>query len=162
MKTQESILVKNESLFSRLFSLLWFVNIFKKMSVQVTIGNDQVNAKTLQASNEPYLIDVTPGSHEFLFTDCRAAGKAAFNKSLGCMFSLILNLCGGASRAILRANLRTHPRSSTVVHSLGFALIYPQPCSTIHPPVATNHFERSVTGGAAHGARAFCFSQNKI
>ncbi|MBQ9087175.1 MAG: hypothetical protein IJY46_00180 [Lentisphaeria bacterium] len=43
--------------------------------------------------------------------------------------------CGGASRAILRANLRTHPRSSTVVHSLGFALIYPQPCTTMHPPV---------------------------
>ena len=48
--------------------------------------------------------------------------------------------CGGASRAILRANLRTHPRSSTVVHSLGFALIYPQPCTTIHPPIANKPF----------------------
>ena len=47
---------------------------------------------------------------------------------------------GGASRAILRANQRTYPRSSTVVHSLGFALIYPQPCSTIHPPVANKPF----------------------
>ena len=26
----------------------------------------------------------------------------------------------------------------------------------------TDHFERSVTGGAAHCARAFCFSQNQI
>ena len=29
-------------------------------------------------------------------------------------------------------------------------------------PVATDHFERKVTGGAAQSARAFCFSQNKI
>ena len=70
--------------------------------------------------------------------------------------------CGGASRAILGANLRTQLQSRTEVHSFSFALIYPQPCATIHPPVATNHFERSVTGGAAHGARAFLLAQNKI
>ena len=29
-------------------------------------------------------------------------------------------------------------------------------------PVATKYFERSVTGGAAQSARAFCFQQNKI
>ena len=32
----------------------------------------------------------------------------------------------------------------------------------MHPPVATDHFERSVTGGAAHGARAFCLSKTKL
>ena len=31
MKTQISILVKNESLMSRFMSFLWFINIFKKM-----------------------------------------------------------------------------------------------------------------------------------
>ncbi|MBQ9089310.1 MAG: hypothetical protein IJY46_11100, partial [Lentisphaeria bacterium] len=40
-------------------------------------------------------------------------------------------------------------------------MIYPQPCTTIHPPIATNHFERSVTGGAAHSARAFCLRKTK-
>ncbi|MBQ9088411.1 MAG: hypothetical protein IJY46_06500, partial [Lentisphaeria bacterium] len=45
--------------------------------------------------------------------------------------------------------------------SFSFALIYPQPCATIHPPVATDHFERSSTGGAAHGARAFCSRKTK-
>ena len=34
-------------------------------------------------------------------------------------------------------------------------------CSTMHPPVATDHFERSSTGGAAHGARAFCLRKTK-
>ena len=69
--------------------------------------------------------------------------------------------CGGASRAILRANRRTPTQSWTVVHSFVVALIYPQPCRTMHPPVATNRFERSVTGGAAHSARAFCLRKTK-
>ena len=30
MKTQVSILVKNESLYSRFMSFMWFINIFKK------------------------------------------------------------------------------------------------------------------------------------
>ena len=34
-------------------------------------------------------------------------------------------------------------------------------CTTIHPPVATDHFERIATGGAAHGARAFCLRKTK-
>ena len=62
--------------------------------------------------------------------------------------------CGGASWAILRANRRIQLQSRTVVHSFSFTLIYPQPCSTIHPPVAIDHFERRVTCCAALSARA--------
>ncbi|MBQ9088523.1 MAG: hypothetical protein IJY46_07060 [Lentisphaeria bacterium] len=70
--------------------------------------------------------------------------------------------CGGASRAILRANRRIQLRSITVVNSLCFTLIYPQPCRTMHPPTATDHFERISTGDTVQGTRVFCFSQNKI
>jgi len=41
---------------------------------------------------------------------------------------------------------------------LQLRLDLPPTLPTIHPPVATNHFERSVTGGAAQSARAFCFA----
>lgn len=87
MKTQVSILVKNESLYSRCMSFLWFINIFKKMSVQVWIDQDPETArtptKTLKASKEPYEIDLEPGPHTLYFTDPRAGSKAAFRKFTG-------------------------------------------------------------------------------
>ena len=65
-----------------------------------------------------------------------------FLQALFCIFQVkkrrfaMKTTSGGASRAILGANLRTPTQSWTVVHSFVIALIYPQPCSTIHPPVA--------------------------
>ena len=70
--------------------------------------------------------------------------------------------CGGASRAILRANRRTSSQSWTVVHSFVAALIYPQPCSTIHPPVEFMTVLNAVSLVArriAH-ARFACAKQN--
>ena len=52
--------------------------------------------------------------------------------------------CGGVSRAILAASLRTPAKSSTVVHSFAVALTYHQSCLTIHPPVAFKAIARSL------------------
>lgn len=83
MKTQISILVKNESLLSRFYSFLWFINIFKKMSVAVCIDGDEANVQVLKARKEPYLIDVTPGYHELVISDPRAGNKQAFKAFTG-------------------------------------------------------------------------------
>lgn len=101
MKTQLSILVKNESLLSRFFSFWWFINIFKKMSVVVTVDGDEANAMTLKAQKEPYLIDLTPGYHEILITDPRASGKQAFKKftqgTVGLIFGIATDGAIGVS-----------------------------------------------------------------
>lgn len=96
MKTQVSILVKNESLFSRFFSILWFINIFKKMSVEVYIDSMD-NQRTLKASAEPYLIDMEPGEHQMLFSDPRAASKAAFKGLTGAFLGMAAAGAAGGS-----------------------------------------------------------------
>lgn len=92
MKTQISILVKKETLMSRMQSFLWFITIFKKTAVSVCVDGDTANTMLLPARKEPYLIDVTPGTHEVVFSDPRAAGKHAYNKFtnlfLGWIFAL--------------------------------------------------------------------------
>ena len=78
MKTQLSILVKKETLMSRMQSFLWFINIFLNTSVEVSI--DGGPKKLLPASKKPYLFDVGPGTHEVTFTDPRAGGKQSYGK----------------------------------------------------------------------------------
>ena len=67
MKTQVSILVRNASLYARAKTLFWFVNIFKKLPVNVWIDEDPETAKNptmvLKASEKPYEIDLAPGHH---------------------------------------------------------------------------------------------------
>lgn len=102
MQTQVSILVKNESLFSRFFSILWFINIFKKMSVEAYLDSEN-NKMVLKARNEPYLIDVTPGQHQLLFSDPRAGSKAVFKGLTGAFLGAAFagaaggSMIGGAS-----------------------------------------------------------------
>ena len=90
MQTQLSILVKKETLMSRMQSFLWFITIFKKTGVEVSI--DGGPAQLLPAKKEPYLFDLTPGTHEVTFVDPRAAGKQAYGKFtnlfLGFIFSV--------------------------------------------------------------------------
>lgn len=95
MKTQISILVKNESLVSRFFSFLWFINIFKKMSVNVWIDDDKVPAKVLKANKEPYLFDVEPGYHQILVTDPRAKSKQAMRAVTGAFVGGSFGLAAG-------------------------------------------------------------------
>lgn len=90
MKTQLSILVKKETLMARMQSFLWFITIFKKTGVEISI--DGGPSQLLAASKEPYLFDVTPGCHEVTFVDPRAGGKQAYSKFtnlfLGFIFSV--------------------------------------------------------------------------
>lgn len=96
MKTQVSILVKNESIVSRFFSFLWFINIFKKMSVEVYI--DSMEHKfVFKARKNPYRINVAPGSHEMMFVDPRAGSKAAFKGITGAIFGAAMSGAGGGS-----------------------------------------------------------------
>ena len=69
--------------------------------------------------------------------------------------------CGGASRAILGANLRTQLQSRTEVHSFSFALIYPQPCATIHPPVEYKRFWISALWWRGAWRTRVLLAQNK-
>lgn len=97
MKTQVSILVKNESLVSRFFSIMWFVNMFKKMSVVAYIDSENAMPQTLMASNEPYVFDLGPGSHAILFADPGAAGKKAFKAMTGAFIGATAAGAGGGS-----------------------------------------------------------------
>ncbi len=83
MQTQISILVKNEALLSRFMSFLWFINIFKKMSVTVWIDDDNVPPTVLKPRKMPYLIDVEPGYHAILVTDPRAKSKQVMRAVTG-------------------------------------------------------------------------------
>ncbi|MCD7818152.1 MAG: hypothetical protein LUH07_03770 [Lachnospiraceae bacterium] len=96
MKTQVSVLVKNESIVSRFFTFLWFVNIFKKMPVDMHIDTE-ANVQRLKASSQPYLIDVEPGSHQILFTDPRAKTKATFSAVTGAVVGAAFSAGAGGS-----------------------------------------------------------------
>ena len=98
MKTQVSILVKNESLFTRFFSFLWFINIFKKMPIEIYIDSME-DKMVLKASNEPYLIDVEPGQHEILFVDPRAGSKAVMKGLTGAILGA--SVMGGAGGSFI-------------------------------------------------------------
>lgn len=95
MKTQISILVKNESLLSRFMSFMWFINIFKKMPVNVWIDDDSKQPTVLKANKEPYLFDVEPGYHAILVTDPRAKSKQAFKAVTGAIVGGSFGLAAG-------------------------------------------------------------------
>ena len=96
MKTQISVLVKNEALLSRAYSFFWFINLFKKMDVDMHIDSEN-NVKRLKASKEPYLIDVEPGAHVILFTDPRAASKQRMRKVTGGFIGATISGASGGS-----------------------------------------------------------------
>lgn len=96
MQTQVSILVKNESIVSRFFSFLWFINIFKKMPVDVYIDSEN-NKQTLKARREPYVFDLEPGQHIIVFADPRAKSKAAFGAVTGALLGGTFNMAAGGS-----------------------------------------------------------------
>lgn len=95
MKTQISVLVKNESLLSRFMSFLWFINIFKRMSVNVLIDSTEGTPQKLKASKTPYVFDVEPGYHYAVFTDPRAGSKQAFKAVTGAFVGGAFGLAAG-------------------------------------------------------------------
>ena len=97
MKTQVAIYVKNEGILSRFMSFMWFVNIFKKMSVDIVIDDANAKPQRLKASKEPYVFDLEPGEHAILFTDPRAAGKKAFKAVTGAIIGASFSGAAGGS-----------------------------------------------------------------
>ena len=79
MSAKLSLLVKDESLFSKMHSFAWIVNIFKKSSVLVCIDGDEANAMLLKANKQPYEIELTPGYHQILIADPKAGKKKSYN-----------------------------------------------------------------------------------
>lgn len=95
MKTQISILVKNESLLSRFMSFLWFINIFKRMPVNLWIDDMNGNPNVLKAHRNPYIVDIEPGYHQLMFTDPRAKNKQAFRAVTGAFVGGAFGLAAG-------------------------------------------------------------------
>ena len=103
MKTQVSILVRNASLYARAKTLFWFVNIFKKLPVNVWIDEDPETAKNptmvLKASEKPYEIDLAPGHHVLYFSDPKAGEKRFTNAVTGAFLGEALRACGRRHRS---------------------------------------------------------------
>ncbi len=95
MKTHISILVKNEALLSRFMSFLWFINIFKKMRVNVWIDDETIPPAVLKANKKPYVFEVDPGFHEIKVTDPRAGSKQAFKAVTGAFVGGAFGLAAG-------------------------------------------------------------------
>lgn len=97
MKTQVSILVKNATLYTRAMSLLWFINIFRKMPVDVRFDSENATPVRLKAQKEPYIFDVAPGEHELYFTDPKSGGKALSRAITGGILGMAVTGATGGS-----------------------------------------------------------------
>jgi hypothetical protein len=111
MKTQVHLYVKNESFWTRFSGGgLWFINIFRKLPVDVAIDGNKVRYKP---QNEPYVIDVTPGEHVIEGRDPRAATKKANKALTGAIFGASAMGAGGGSM-LLGAMMGADAASSNV------------------------------------------------
>ena len=100
MNTQISIIVKNASIFARFSTFLWFINIFRKMSVDAYIDSPNAQPQRLKARNDPYLIDMAPGPHVIVFADPSAGEKKLSHYLTGAFFGLGVGLgLGGLGTA---------------------------------------------------------------
>ena len=97
MSAKLSILVKDETLFSKMHSFAWIINIFKKSSVAVCIDGDEANAMMLKASKEPYVIDLTPGSHQIVIADPKTKKKKSYNAVSNLMMGGIFSIATGGA-----------------------------------------------------------------
>lgn len=94
MKTQISVLVKDETIFSKAMTTFWFVNIFQKAKMLVCIDGCE---HKLKASKRPYTFDVEPGTHSVEFRDPKEGQKRFTWKLTGLFVSLGFGL--GASNS---------------------------------------------------------------
>ena len=97
MSAQLSVLIKDESLFSKMHSFAWIVNIFKKSSVLVCIDGDEANAMLLKANKQPYEIELTPGYHQILIADPKAGKKKSYNAVSNFMMGGIFSIATGGA-----------------------------------------------------------------
>ena len=97
MSAQLSVLIKDESLFSKMHSFSWIINIFKKSIVSVCIDGDEANIMMLKASKQPYTIELAPGYHEILFSDPKAKKKKNYNAFSNFMVGGIASIATGGA-----------------------------------------------------------------
>lgn len=95
MKTQVQLYVKNETLWTRFFGGgLWFINIFRKLPIDIAIDGDKQRYKP---QDEPYVIDLEPGIHIIEGRDPRALTKKADKALTGAiMGSAAMGAVGGS------------------------------------------------------------------
>lgn len=95
MKTQIQLYVKNESFGTRFFGGgLWFINIFRKLPIDIAIDGNKVRYKP---QDEPYVIDLAPGQHIIEGRDPRALGKKADKALTGAIMGAAGLGAGGGS-----------------------------------------------------------------
>ena len=95
MKTQVQLYVKNETLYTRFFGGgLWFINIFRKLPIDIAIDGDK---KRYKPQNEPYVIDLEPGVHVIEGRDPRALTKKADKALTGALLGAAAVGAGGGS-----------------------------------------------------------------
>lgn len=101
MKTQVSILVRKESLYSRIkwklfgHPFLWFLYIFRKPSgvnIWIDKGSENERYMELEQQNKPHMIELEPGYHEIVFEDENVASKG----TAGFMWRLTAGIALGA------------------------------------------------------------------
>ncbi len=98
MKTQISILVRNEFILTKATSSLWwFVKIFQKSKMLVTIDG---KTQKLAASKTPYIFEVEPGQHNIRFEDPCLKGKSFNRKMVGLFLGFGFGLAADGSSAI--------------------------------------------------------------
>lgn len=95
MKTQVHLYVKNESFWTRFHGGgLWFINIFRKLPIDIAIDGNKVRYKP---QNEPYIIDLAPGVHVIEGRDPRALTKKAGKAVTGAILGAAAMGAGGGS-----------------------------------------------------------------
>lgn len=100
MKTTISVQVKNESIITKATSsLLWFIRIFQKSKVLVSVNDGE--PFTLTASKEFQEIPVEPGHVVLQFADPRAKSKERQRKLTGAFIGGAFGLGSGSSGGAL-------------------------------------------------------------
>ena len=95
MKTQLHLYVKNESFGTRFAGGgLWFINIFRKLPIDIAVDGNKVRYKPQDA---PYVIDLAPGQHMIEGRDPRALTKKADKALTGAIMGAAGLGAGGGS-----------------------------------------------------------------
>lgn len=97
MKTQVSILFKGDTLgskFVKLCSLTWFIKIFKKPQIAISIDGQPVQKMT--ANKEAYVLDLVPGQHQISMIDLDAESKARTKRFTGSFIGFFIGLGTGS------------------------------------------------------------------
>lgn len=127
IKTQVSILVRKESLYSELrwkligHPFLWFLYIFEKPSgvnIWIDKGSENERYMELKQQKEPYMIELESGYHEIVFADSNADSKgsagAVTRVMAGAAAGLVVHELAGIGGADTFCNIMDATAGSTI------------------------------------------------